>query len=444
MKNFLVVACLTSLGFLHGCALFGTRTPVMLIPRMPDVAASYEGDSNGMVSAAIHLSDQHAFEHMETLEEGLGPLYNAQACSTCHHSPVTGGISQVLELRVGHLARDGSFQTPTIPVNDGAALIRGRSLVNARAVCPDATVSPTALHERVPASETLRTLRAPVNLLGDGLVEAVADETLRGIARQQCTTGGRICGLALSVPVLEAPGTTRVGRFGWKDQHASLLSFAGDASLNELGVTSSLFPRKVTTLCNTAARPNDQPPADGLEDIERFARFIRASRPPARDETLANTPAARRGEMLFTRIGCAICHVPTLVTMAPGTVLNGGRFVVPEALGNKSFHPYSDFLLHDIGTGDGIVTVTEEHYGRELAERWPYLPLQSYAVSGRRMRTAPLWGLRTHTLLMHDGASLSIEQAVKRHRGEASKVARRYRRLRRSDRQALEEFLGSL
>src|SRR5262249_45093063 len=94
---------------------------------------------------------------------------------------------------------------------------------------------------------------------------------------------------------------------------------------------------------------------DPDEDIEAFARFMRATKVPPRDTALAATADAVAGSNLFNAIGCNICHVTSITTSAVGTVINGGAFTVPAALGNKIIHPYSDFLLHDIGTGDGIV-----------------------------------------------------------------------------------------
>jgi CxxC motif-containing protein (DUF1111 family) len=96
-------------------------------------------------------------------------------------------------------------------------------------------------------------------------------------------------------------------------------------------------------------------PADEGEDIENFARFMRAAKAPPRDAELAMTPDAPAGEQIFQQIGCAICHVATIITAQAGTVINGGAFTVPEALGNKIIHPFSDFLLYDVGSGDGIV-----------------------------------------------------------------------------------------
>ena len=318
--------------------------------------------------------------------------------------------------------------------------------MNQRAICPNAAFPAVEILERVPDSETIRTFRTSLGILGDGFVEAVDDSTLIDISTRQCKQGdGKICGLIVRVPILESPGETRVGRFGWKSQHASLLSFSGDAYLNEIGITNRLFPDEVTNLCNTVAEPNDRAGADGLADIDRFARFIRATKAPARDAQQAGAPTAKAGETLFAKIGCNICHVPTLTTAAPGTVINGGKFTIPEALGNKTFHPYSDFLLHDIGTGDGIVVAMEEHYGKRMYQtQWRDLSLDAFQATANRMRTAPLWGVRMQPLLMHDGASLTFRDAILRHRGEASSVTEHFENLSEADQGAIIEFLKSL
>ena len=398
--------------------------------------------SNGFTDDATHQADQNKFDQFETVSDGLGPLYNAQACRECHQNPVSGGTSQVTELRIGHKGADGTFQNAEIPINHGSVVIKGRTLVNQRAICPNAAFPMTEIQERVPDSETIRTLRLSVGLLGDGFVEAVADQTLIDISKKQCAKeGGKICGLVVFVPVLEAPGMTRVGRFGWKDQHASLLSFSADAYLNELGITNALLPNEVTDLCNTVREPNDAPAADGLGDIDHFARFVRALKAPPPDAEQAATPAAKRGAGLFAQIGCSSCHVATLTTAPAGTPVNGGQFTVPAALGNKTFHPWSDFLLHDVGTGDGIVIPVEEHYGKSMGKS---VPDQAFRPVANRIRTAPLWGVRTHTMLMHDGASLTFRDAISRHRGEASEVTRRFEGLNQADQEALIEFLRSL
>jgi CxxC motif-containing protein (DUF1111 family) len=246
------------------------------------------------------------------------------------------------------------------------------------------------------------------------------------------------------VPIVEAPGQAGVGRFGWKNQHASLLSFSGDAYLNEMGITTQLFPDEVTSLCNTASEPNDKPGTDGLADVDRFARFLRASKAPARDRQLADTPAARRGADMFGKVGCAVCHVPALSTAPAGTTINGGKFTVPPALGNKTFHPFGDFLLHDVGTGDGIVIPIVEHFGRASRQMPKECSPENFQKTRNRMRTAPLWGVRLRTRLMHDGMTVTLRDAIMRHGGEADQATHAFRRLAPKDQEATLEFLRSL
>jgi len=163
----------------------------------------------------------------------------------------------------------------------------------------------------------------------------------------------------------------------------------------------------------------------GLADIDHFAQFIRGTKAPPRDAILAASVASQAGEQLFEKIGCAICHVSTIVTAPVGTVINGGTFTIPDALGNTIIHPYSDFLLHDVHTGDGIVQN----------------PPQDTA---NKLRTVPLWGLRMHPRHMHNLSSLTLEDAIERHGGEAAHVRDRFRELSRAENQALFTFLNSL
>ena len=429
---------------LSGLALLGFALAAA-VPPGSEAPTGFDNKSNGLVDDPTHQADQAKFEEIEQIKDGLGPVYNAQSCRECHQNPTSGGPSQVTELRVGHRGPDGQFQNPAIPIARGSETITGRSLVNDRAICPNGAFPSTEIQERVPDSETIRATRISLNLLGDGFVEAVADDTFTDLAREQCRKNHhRICGQTIQVPVLEAPGHTAVGRFGWKDQHASLLSFSGDAYLNEMGITNKLQPTEVTLLCNTVSEPNDTPAADGLEDIDHFARFIRATEAPARDAVLAATPKAQRGEQVFNKIGCNVCHVPSLTTAPAGTKLNAGAYTVAPALGSKTFHPYGDFLLHDVGTGDGIVMSPQEHYGRNIYRVWQNLQPQMFSSTANKMRTAPLWGVRMHPRLMHDAASFTFTDAILRHGGEARDVTRRFEKLSASDTEALLEFLKSL
>jgi len=359
-------------------------------------------------------ANQATFEEVDGVDKGLGPLYNAQSCVSCHQNPVTGGISQVTELRVGHKDSRGNFVNPSITINNGQTTIPNRSLVNDRAVCAQA-------QERTPGSENIRTFRTSLNTLGDGFVEAIDSNMLVNIAnRQPSQSGGRIAGEFIQVPVLESPGQVRGGRFGWKNQHASLLSFSSDAYLNEQGITNRLSPTDVTTICKTTSDPEDED-----NDIDRFATFMRATKAPPVDAALLATSDAQTGQQLFSSIGCNICHLTSITTAPPGTVINGGAFVVPAALGSKVIHPFGDFLLHDVGTGDGIV------------QNGP-------TDTANKMRTAPLWGVRTRDRLMHDGESLTRNDAILRHAGEATSVINNYRNLSTTQKNQLITFLNSL
>jgi CxxC motif-containing protein (DUF1111 family) len=382
---------------------------------------SAQSISNGIVEPPgdTFARDQQVYEENKAVADGLGPVYNATSCVVCHQNPNSGSASQITELRVGHKDANGNFVNPTIFINDGKDTITGRSIVNDRAIGPEA-------QEHIPGTENIRTLRAALNTLGDGFVETIDDGTLIAIAdKQPELTDGKVHGEVVQAPIFEAPGQTRVGRFGWKDQHGSLLSFIADAYLNEMGITNRLRPKDVTTVLKTTTDPEDQPDNLGLADIDHFAQFIRGTMVPPRDTVLAATPAALKGGELFRRLGCNICHVESMTTAPVGTVIDGGMFTVPQALGDKIIHPFSDFLLHDIGTGDGIVQVGPQD-------------------TANKLRTVPLWGLRTKARFMHDLKSLSLDNAISRHDGEAHDPTRRFKELNPEDRAALIAFLQSL
>jgi CxxC motif-containing protein (DUF1111 family) len=348
------------------------------------------------------------FEEVEVLADGLGPTYNAQSCSECHQNVVTGGASQIAEHRTGRVDASGGFFESL-----------GGSLIHSRATNP-------AIVERVSFEDDVRTFRISTNTLGNGFIECVANETLLAIRDAQ---PAEIRGTAVMVPVLEGGNAMRVGRFGWKDQHASLESFSADAYLNEMGITSPLFPDENTSAgrdvsFGTAFDPVPDPEDDGV-DVVAFANFMRSTKAPSRGRITRDVQA---GEQLFNQVGCNGCHVATLRTVRAGTFINGGAFRVPLALGNKIFHPYSDFLAHDIATGDGI----------------PVLPGPEYAVTRNLIRTAPLWALRTRNRLMHDGLSFTKQEAIQRHGNQAAGVRDRYNALTDPQRNLVLTFLDSL
>jgi CxxC motif-containing protein (DUF1111 family) len=369
-----------------------------------EAPTGFDDQTNGFVNQTQLDLDRKTFEERETIDDGLGPVYNAQACAECHQNPVTGAISQVTELRAGHF--------------DGLLFVNhpGGSLISDRAIDP-------SIQERVLGGNEVRSFRTSLNTLGDGFVECIDSNTLVAISNRQ---PAGMHGQFIQVPILEAGNQVRGGRFGWKNQHASLLSFAADAYLNEMGITSPLQPVENSSNGNPVHAFDRVPdPDNDGADVEAFARFMRSTKAPPRDEALAVTADAQRGDQLFTLIGCDACHVRSITTAPAGTVINQGAFTVPPALGGKTIHPFGDFLLHNVGTGDGIV--------------------QNGGPSTRnRVRTAPLWGLRTRDRLMHDGESLSRNEAILRHAGEAGPVIFNYRSLGTADKSALITFLNSL
>jgi CxxC motif-containing protein (DUF1111 family) len=380
----------------------------------PDAPIGLDNLTNGLVDQATHASNGAAFAFVVTPADGLGPMFNDTSCAICHQDAgVIGTGSQVRELRVGYL-HHRQFVNPDMTLPSGE-VIHARSLINLRAICPQAAGS-------APEDVDVTAFRLALPVLGDGFIEAIPDSAILAFAADQCrASGGRICGLAIQVPITEAPDQTGVGRFGWKDQHRSLLSFSADAFLNEMGMTSPLQPAEVATTCNPASVPEP----NGVPNTAAFAEFMRATKAPGPDPLLIARPVAQAGGRVFERTGCAFCHFANWTTAPAGTSINGGQFIVPNALANQTIHPYSDFLLHNIGTGDGIV----QNGGPQ---------------SRNRIRTPPLWGLRLRTNFMHDGNSATLTDAIERHGGEASRSAQRFANLSPSDKQALLEFLRSL
>jgi len=367
--------------------------------------------TNGFSTQADMDVAKEEFEGVEGVADGLGPVYNAQSCRECHQNPVTGGISQVTELRAGHFNGFSFVDHP------------GGSLINDRAINAE-------IQERVLGGNEVRTFRTSLNTMGDGFVEAINSNTIIAISNGQPSN---MRGQVISVPMFESPGQTRVGRFGWKNQQASLLSFSADAYLNEMGITSGFLPTENTSNGNsvaafdTVADPED---ADN-GDVEQFALFMRSLKAPPRGrgaEDGSNGPVdpdVAAGSTLFNAIGCAICHVRSITTSAVGTVINGGNLTVPAVLGNKVIHPFSDFLLHNVGTGDGIV--------------------QNGGQSTRnKLRTPPLWGMRSRDRLMHDGDTVNRNEAILRHAGEAAGVINNYQLLSTTQKNQLIKFLNSL
>src|SRR5713226_3961417 len=303
-----------------------------------EAPSGYDNQPNGLTDTATFSMDRGNFEATEAIGDGLGPIFNAQSCRECHQNPVTGSTSQVKELRAGHQDNNGNFVGATATLADGTVTIPNRSLINQRAICPAVDTitvngqtqtydfAQTQGQERISTAETIRAFRMSLNTLGDGFIESIADQTILNLASNQCSaTGGLICGESVRVPVLEASGGLAVGRFGWKNQHASLLSFSSDAYLNEMGVSNRLPPNNVdvTRICDVVPDPNNNTTdSQGLQDIDRFARFMRATKAPPRDTALAASSDGVAGASLLHSVGCDICHVSSITTSPTGTTVD--------------------------------------------------------------------------------------------------------------------------
>ena len=341
------------------------------------------------------------FREVEEASDGLGPLFNGTGCAVCHNVPAIGGSSPMTELRGGFRDADGKFH-----VVGGTTLFQMFSLPDHRCQAV------------IPAEANVVARRAPIPLFGGGLVEAVPDETLLALEDPFDRDGDGSSGRA-AVIVDKATGQRRVGRFGWKAQIATLLTFSGDAYTNEMGITNDVFPDEPRggisearmRECDRLKDPEDRvDPRTGKRAIDNFEAFMKFLGPPPRGPI---TDEVRIGEQVFAAVGCTSCHVPTLTTGANASA----------SLNRKTLAAFSDFLLHELGTGDGI---------------------EQGASEQDEIRTPALWGLRLRRPLLHDGSAATAAEAIRRHGGEASGVIERYNRATEPMRRALLAFLDSL
>jgi CxxC motif-containing protein (DUF1111 family) len=342
------------------------------------------------------------FLEVETTEEGLGPAFNGTSCAACHNVPAIGGAGTIAEVRAGRRDAAGRFQTLDAT---------GETLFHLFSI-------PThGCQAIVPPEATVFARRVPVPLFGAGLVEAIPDDEIAAAEDPEDRDRDGVSGRAAQI-VDAATGEPRIGRFGWKAQHATLLSFGADAYRNEMGITNDIFSTEVAygvtaeqmRACDRIGDPEDiRDPRTRRRGIDNFASFMRFLGPVARD---GSSDAIRLGEQAFAAIGCATCHRPRMTTGPSSNPLFDRQ---PVAL-------FSDLLLHDVGTGDGIV--------------------QGPADAGE-IRTPALWGLRLRRPLLHDGSAATPEEAVRRHGGEAERARRGFEQLGDTDRAALLAVLGS-
>ena len=345
----------------------------------PDLAAFQEGRDE------FFLDEFHP-------EHGLGPAFNGDSCGRCHNLPVVGGTGIVVET---HAARAG-----------GRALTEtGDTLIHLF------SVPPHECQPQIPPDAAVVAHRISIPLFGAGLIEAIPDDVIRGLEDSADRNNDGARGRAAVVFDL-ASLTRRVGRFGWKAQHATLVAFAADAFRNEMGVPNPLLANQYAFGFDAGQMARCNPVAGFVTRgfLESTAAFMRFLAPVARG---AVDEATREGERIFSAVGCASCHVPSLTT---GPNAN-------PALNERPVPLFSDLLLHNIGTGDGIPQA---------------------AAGPDEIRTPALWGLRLRRPLLHDGSAATIEEAILRHGGEGEVARRGFVQATPSERSKLLSFLRSL
>ncbi|HVM94934.1 MAG TPA: di-heme oxidoredictase family protein [Candidatus Acidoferrales bacterium] len=409
----------------------------------------------------IFATGQRTFTEVDSLPQ-LGPIFNSRSCNACHFQPALGGSGAFInEIRVRNNTAGGPvhiFASDNIlrggPQTQGSLTFFGNGLESSPLGCqitsPGCTYSACQIEEATrttfstdlpicdPTSSTFAAgancsaERQATPLFGLGLVEAVADSTFYALAANQPPA------VRGTVKTVTEFGRTRVARFGWKDDVATLRNFSGDAYLNEIGVTNpdhtpdrstcALDQTQFGVLLDAADDPEDVPDASGRADVDLFTDFMRALAPPP---ALPQTLSARSGAIIFRNLGCGNCHTATLKTAA-----NPANFIPPTTggvpitrslnsiLAGQTFEPYSDFLLHDMGAlGDGIT---------------------SGAAGPTMMRTAPLWGARGKSRYLHDGRAESLQDAINFHDGQGAAARDAFRALSAPSQQRLIDFLNTI
>jgi len=391
----------------------------------------------------------------EDITDGLGPTFNERACGNCHNTGGIGGSGVQIERRFGKVTNGVFFGFDQAPDNEGGTL---RQLFANGTYLNGSTTCTIAVDKEAPTTTVHNVGRRSLPLFGLGLVDAMPDVWFDLLAAlEPSATRGTVLRAKPQFPDVRDPSqsltATRVARFGIKDQQTNLVSFAGDAYVNEMGITTQSCYKGTSILAfafenlpnNVAAAPGcnggDLAPAQpagnpnipqftddavgscagGLsevqDDLANFLFFMEHLAPPPRGSIDSVVEAA--GAIEFVSAGCSDCHTPLTFT-TPSNPFNG----VP---GNFSFHPYSDFLVHDMGAlGDGIGNT-----GDTVAKT-------------RLMRTPPLWGVRLNTQLLHDGRAHSIRDAILAHDGQGLAARNNFAGLNIIEQSLLLAFVTSL
>jgi CxxC motif-containing protein (DUF1111 family) len=371
---------------------------------------------------------EQAFQRFQEVDavtgpsSGLGPTFNGNSCAMCHSQPFFGGSGPGLSSpqtpvpnpQVALAGLNGatnvvpSFITSNGPVREARFIqnangspdggVHGLYTIAGRSDAPGCSLAQPNFAQQLAANNVI--YRIPTPTFGLGLVENTPDAVLQANLASTAQARAQL-GIGGSFNTSGNDGT--ITRFGWKAQNKSLLMFAGEAYNVEIGISNELFPNKRSAVASCVFNPTPDDASNMLNenssssyynttlgtvsemssDIVNFAAFSRLSAPPA---PAAPTPSTQNGSALFNKIGCALCHSPSLTSGAS----------IYTGMGGVTYNPYSDFALH--------------HMGPNLADG-----INQGAAGPDQFRTAPLWGVGQRLFFMHDGRTADLLQAIKEH-----------------------------
>jgi CxxC motif-containing protein (DUF1111 family) len=438
--------------------------------------------------AFFNASETNRFEEVDDVPGGLGPFFNLNSCSGCHAAPAIGGSSPATNPEVAVASLDGaknvlpSFITATGPVREARFVLNPNGtpdggvhnlfVITGRSDAQGCTAQQPNFAAELAQNNVI--FRIPTPLFGLGLVENTSDTALETAFN---SAGQQKSSLGISGNFNTSGNTGNITRFGWKAQNPSLLVFSAEAYDVEIGVTNDGFPNKrgnPPSNCLFNPLPEDttnltdntnsgSPAADFSSDIVDFAAFMRMTAAPtpavsgtasasssstsstagtqvasadptsvlssaagtsstsaaSSASTSISSTAFQQGEQIFQNIGCNACHTINQTT---------GNSELGPAATNVTYQPFSDFAVHDMGSG--------------LADR-----VTQGIATGNQFRSAPLWGVGQRLFFLHDGRTNNIVTAIEDHAGsgsEANTVINNFNMLSATDQQALVNFLRAL
>ena len=409
--------------------------------------------NNPINSLAFFNAGKLDFEEIEDVPDGLGPRFNALSCGECHSQPATGGTSPAVNPQVAAATAEGanntipSFITINGPVREARFIFFSNSngtpntnapnggvetlyTITGRADAGSCSISQPSFANAINQNNII--FRIPTPTFGSGLIENIEESTLLANAQNNAVNSFGVSG---TFNHNGNDGT--IARFGWKAQNKSLLIFSGEAYNVEMGVTNELFqqerplPREDTqsglpAACRLNATPEDHMDfaANGTAQVsgaQAFVNFMRFLAPPTPSTTVpGGSTSITNGRNLFSAIGCATCHTPTLRTNSSS---------LTPGLSNVNANLFSDLEIHRMGT--------------ELADN-----VSQGQAGGDQFRTAPLWGLGKRIFFLHDGRTSNLISAISAHNSPGSEANTSsfqfFNNLTATQRQDVLNFLRSL